>query len=286
MKSIAEFAMRGRIQALIVAVPGAGTEVFFWLSGAVIALVTLRMGLQQGFYILLWALLPAMVLAWIKFPAALICLVASFVMAAVLRSTAQWATALIAGTATCLLFAVGLQFGFTEYLGDILGMIKTVFEQVMANSPGKNAEAESGKMLAALGTSDLAGIFAAGAGMFATLAVVLGRHWQAQLYNPGGFGEEFRAIRLRMPVAIGLVLFASLLFSVPEYRLWTWICLLPLLVGGIGLVHWMVRESGRSKGLLVAFYFLLLVFAPANQLVCALAVVDSMVNIRRLRDRR
>lgn len=283
MKRIAEFVMRGRLQALIVAVPGAGTELFFWLSAAVVALVTLRLGIQQGFFILLWATLPAIALAWIKFPAALMCLLASFVMASVLRLTVQWSTALLAASASCLLFAILLHFGFTQYLEGILELVKPVFEKLMSSSPDRQAV---GEMLAKFGTADLAGSYAAGAGLFAVLGVVLGRYWQAELYNPGGFGEEFRAIRFKMPIAVGLVLLATLLFSTTEYRLWTWICLLPLLVGGIGLVHWWVNQSGGSTGLLVGFYFLLLVLAPINQLVCALAVVDSMVNIRKLRESR
>ena len=51
--------MRGRTQALWVAVLGAGTLMFSWLSAAVLALVTLRKGPAEGGYLLAWAALPA-----------------------------------------------------------------------------------------------------------------------------------------------------------------------------------------------------------------------------------
>ena len=48
MKSLAEFVMRGRFQALLVSVAGAGSMMFCWISAAVIALVTLRRGAGHG----------------------------------------------------------------------------------------------------------------------------------------------------------------------------------------------------------------------------------------------
>ena len=44
MRGLAEFTMRGRWQALGIAVLGAGSLLFGWISAAAIALVTLRKG--------------------------------------------------------------------------------------------------------------------------------------------------------------------------------------------------------------------------------------------------
>lgn len=264
----------------MVAVPGAGTEVFFWLSSAVVGLVTLRKGSQHGLFIGLWAILPAMVLAWLKFPSALMCLLTCFVMAAVLRLTQQWPVALIAGAATSLLMAVILQFGFSPYLQSILDIIKPVLEQMFAESAQSEVLNE---MFAKFGTQELAGSYAVGASAFAVISLALARYWQAELYNPDGFGEEFRGLRFKAPIAFGLLILALILFSAEGYKLWSWICLLPLVVAGLGLLHWLVRQSGGSSMMIGLLYASLLIFDPVKQLVCALALADSVVNIRRLR---
>ena len=56
MRGLAEFIMRGRWQALGVAVLGSGSLLFGWISAAAIALVTLRKGTASGGWLVLWAL--------------------------------------------------------------------------------------------------------------------------------------------------------------------------------------------------------------------------------------
>ncbi len=45
-------------------------------------------------------------------------------------------------------------------------------------------------------TAQIAGMMGAGTAMSAVLCLLLARYWQAALYNPGGFGEEFQALAL------------------------------------------------------------------------------------------
>ena len=63
MRGLAEFIMRGRWQALAVAVLGSGSLLFGWISAAAIALVTLRKGTASGGWLVLWAMLPAAIVA-------------------------------------------------------------------------------------------------------------------------------------------------------------------------------------------------------------------------------
>ena len=48
LKGLAQVVMRGRFQALLVTVAGAGSMMFCWISAAVLALVTLRKGAGSG----------------------------------------------------------------------------------------------------------------------------------------------------------------------------------------------------------------------------------------------
>ncbi len=59
MRALAQYVMRGRMQAVIVAAVATGSVLFAWLGAAVVALVTLRKGTNQGLYVLFWALLPS-----------------------------------------------------------------------------------------------------------------------------------------------------------------------------------------------------------------------------------
>ena len=59
MRALAEFIMRGRMQATLVVVGSAALPLLFWLSAAAGSLVLLRRGMNDAFGILIWALLPA-----------------------------------------------------------------------------------------------------------------------------------------------------------------------------------------------------------------------------------
>ncbi|MBU0537243.1 MAG: hypothetical protein KKG73_02245, partial [Gammaproteobacteria bacterium] len=63
MRALAEFIMKGRLQAVAVAGLGVGTLVFAWVGVAAAILVLLRKGLAEGAYVVFWALLPAIAVA-------------------------------------------------------------------------------------------------------------------------------------------------------------------------------------------------------------------------------
>ena len=97
MKGLAEFVMRGRLQALLVIVAGAGSLLFCWISAAALALVTLRKGAGPGAWLFMWALLPAGTLLYVygdSGPLAL--LVGTWFWRMVLRTTVSLPLAVLA----------------------------------------------------------------------------------------------------------------------------------------------------------------------------------------------
>jgi len=118
MTGLAAFVMRGRFQALLVTVLGAGSLLFCWISAAVLALVTLRKGAGEGAWLLFWALLPAGTLVYAYGDSGPLALLLSvMVLALVLRNTVNLPLAVLAcvpvGVVTGLLL-VGLS---GAYLG-------------------------------------------------------------------------------------------------------------------------------------------------------------------------
>jgi len=103
MRSLAEFAMRSRATALLVAVLSTGTSLFFWVGAAVVALVTLRKGTSEGLILLLWSLLPAGAVLYLLAEVLPVAnLIAAFLLAWVLRNTISLATTLIMAPVTGL----------------------------------------------------------------------------------------------------------------------------------------------------------------------------------------
>src|SRR5690606_5940192 len=110
----------------------------------------------------------------------------------------------------------------------------------------------------------------------------LARWWQAMLYNPGGFREEFHRLRLPPLLAAGLIA-AGIVATLPgpDYRLWAALFAVRFTVAGFALVHGVAGLNGWGRGPLVALYLCWLLFGWAKAMLLLAALVDSWVDIRR-----
>jgi hypothetical protein len=278
VKFLAEFVMRGRFQALLVAVASAGSLVFCWISAAVVALVTLRKGVAQGLALLAWALLPAAAVFAFGDSGPLSLLLGTALLAVVLRTTVNLPIALLVSvpvgglTGLALLAFSGEQLQLmVEYLGEILASLEQQLSQ------GGQAV-----VLVQPGPAQVAGMLGAGTAVTSVLCLLLARYWQAALYNPGGFGQEFRALRYPPVIAVALALGAAALAGMGvEYRTWAMVCVLPLAFAGVALVHAWVASRGQGTGWLVGFYLAWVIFDPVKLLVVFAALADSWFGFRQ-----
>jgi hypothetical protein len=116
----------------------------------------------------------------------------------------------------------------------------------------------------------------------------IARWWQALLYNPGGFGEEFRRLRLGKVIAAAaaLVLLAAGSIQGGIGLLAADLALLAvgvMLMQGLAIAHGLVKSSSAHKGWLVALYFLLLIAPEATAVTLALiGMVDNWTDFRAL----
>ncbi|RLQ22252.1 hypothetical protein DWB85_08160 [Seongchinamella sediminis] len=279
MKAIAEFAMRGRFQALVLTVAGAGSILFCWISAAVLALVTLRKGVGNGAQLLFWALLPSGVLLYaVGDGGPLSLLVGTWLLAAVLRITVSLPMAVLASVVVGAASALALlAFG-----GQYLAQMVSVFGDFLANLEQQLSQGGEMVQLARPTTAQIAGMLGAGTGLMAVLCLMLARYWQAALYNPGGFASEFGQLRYTPAVAAGLALAAVALSALGlEYRTWAVIALLPLNFAGLALVHARVRHKGQGTGWLIAFYLAWLLLDPVKLMVVFAAIADSWFDFRQ-----
>lgn len=284
MKGLAEFVMRGRLQALLVVVCGAGSLLFCWVSAAALALITLRKGAGEGVSLLVWALLPAGTMLYAfgdSGPLAL--LVGTLVLALVLRSTVSLPLAVLASV------GVGLLTGLLVMAlgGQYLDQIVTYFGEFLANFEQQLSQGGEAVVLPRPNAQQIAGMLGAGTAMLSVLCLLLARYWQAELYNPGGFGVEFRALYYPVTVSSVLVVFALGLSSMGlQYRTWAMIFFIPLTFAGLALVHTRAALRGQGTGWLGVFYAAWLILDPVKLVVVFVAIADSWFNFRQRWNKR
>ena len=279
MRGLAEFIMRGRWQALAVAVVGAGSLLFGWLSAAAIALVTLRKGVIDGSWLVLWALLPALLAAWMSGDIGSIVLLAgTFVLAVILRTTVSLALAILASAALGILGGAGLLL----ISGEFLDQLVVVFAELIGDLEANMKASGQTITLPRPTPGQVAGILAAGNAVTAVLSLLLARYWQALLYNPGGFRVEFH--RLRLPVGATLILGGLAIFlwlQASWISGWAMVWAVPLMFAGFALVHAWVAFTRRGNGSLVAFYAMWLFLDPVKGLLLGLVMADALLDFRR-----
>ena len=121
MRGLAEFIMRGRWQALGIAVLGSGSLLFGWISAAAIALVTLRKGTASGGWLVLWALLPAAIItAMTGDTGSVMLLLGAYGLAVVLRESVSLSLAVMASVPLVLVSGLALTLLNGTFLEDLV----------------------------------------------------------------------------------------------------------------------------------------------------------------------
>ncbi|HGM5583506.1 TPA: hypothetical protein ACKP22_005244 [Pseudomonas putida] len=281
MRALADFIMRGRVQATVVVAGCAALPLLFWLSAAAGSLVFLRRGFKDASSVIVWGILPA--LAWWIFgePRTLMVLLGTLGLAALLRAGHSWNRVLLSSIALGLLYGVILGSVFREPIEALARALEKALPQ-MLDGLYQQLTVEEQAHLGALIVPVLNGLIAALLQVVSVLALMLGRYWQASLYNPGGFGREFQAVRI--PLVPALVLLACMVFG-PNFgsavALLTPLCSVPLMFAGIALLHGLVAQKRLARFWLVGLYVTLVLFMQLTYpLLVVLAIVDSLIDFR------
>lgn len=279
MRGLAEFIMRGRWQALAVAALGAGSLLFGWISAAAVALVTLRKGFSDGAWLALWAVLPAGVAAYVSGDiGSILLLLGTLCLALVLRLSVSLALAVSVTVVVGYLSGLLLLWVSADFLQQLTEVFDAVLSQL---EEGFNRQGESAVVLSRPNATQIAGMLAAGNSGMTVLSLLLGRYWQALLYNPGGFKREFHALRLPSQWTLGLAVTTLVLwFAVPSLNGWAAISAVPLIFCGFALAHARASMTGQGGGWLTAFYVLWLVLDPVKVALLAVVVIDAFMDFR------
>lgn len=279
MRGLAEFIMRGRWQALAVAVLGSVLVFAAPISAAAIALVTMAQGTRDGSWVALWSLLPALLLGWVSGDYGTgFLLLSVFVGAMVLAQTLSLSLALLAIIPVSAIGGVLLLTLNSAFLEAMLSMLDTWIAALQAESP------ESGESLNALRptVTQVAGLMATGNALMASLSLLLGRYWQAALFKPGAFGEEFRAFKLPSVLTALLVLAAMLgALNGSEAAAWSALAGIPVTLAGFALFHHIARRQQLGGTFLTVGYVLWIIVDGLKVGVLLAVLLDAFLDLGR-----
>jgi hypothetical protein len=278
LKALAEFILRGRLQALIVALIG---SFFPLISSATIALVSICKGAKEGTLLFLWVSLALVLLqqAGTENPLLTAVSIASLgimvIVGAVHKVLASWQWTLLAIVAVAV--AISLAYGI--FMGSSVTNLVATAQEMLSNVQSQEQDAQ---LSIGLTDSMLLGLVATILAVGSMMSLMLARWWQAGIYNPGGFQKEFHSYTIDAKIAVLLVVILIVGQLLPQSsKLWAELAVLPLLVAGIALVHFTVKLFGQGKQWLAFVYVgMILVGKPVTLILVLLGLIDSLIDLR------
>jgi hypothetical protein len=290
MKPLANFVMRGYSPAtLVMTVAGLLSLLIPFvgvISSAAVGLVTLRQGVRPGMLLLGTSTLASGLIAWLALGSPLVGLGILLVLWVPIWGLAASLRATRSLNLTAQLAALGgLVVVLVVHLvvGDPALYWRELIEPLRQSLLSDGLiEAEASQVLFARLAQWMTGAFAAALVLQYLVSLFLARVWQAQLYNPGGFGAEFKALRVGSLVGGLFVLFLAwgLLAKGPALDLVPVLGLL-LLLQGLAVIHRLRELRNANQGWLIALYVLLVFFMPQMALLLiSLGLIDLWADIR------
>ena len=299
MRFLAGFIMRGRLTATLVAAAAALGALLLppllCVSGAAVALVTLRLGPRAGLELIGLATAATALLA----------------MAAV---GGPRPALVIAGAVWLPVWALGWGLGRnadpgrTLWLAAGFGALAVAAIRLVLDDPaawwadqlrtfleGMQQAGQAGEVPEDL-VPQLAGLMtgatAAVISLVLAVSLLLGRWWQALLYNPGGFRREFHGLRLGRAASgltVGLLVGgAAVAGSAGAVASELAVVAMTLhMLQGLAVLHGVVGTAGLHGGWLAAVYVIMLIRPGHVVLGLGLGgLIDNWIDIRGLVARR
>lgn len=296
MLSIARLAMKGPVaaslSAAIYAILALLFAPFLVITGAVVCLSGLRHGDAAGVKVALFATITAGGMFFIALNGSrlgaglLVVLLPLVLLASVLRRTNNQALALVLAAAFAAAYAV--------FMRSTVGDIEAYWSTRLATF-GDAVVAQGGRFLSAEELSLVSGMMHGTTVVLVLLfllgSILLGRWWQSALYNPGGFGSEFRELVLPKPLLIGAAIVSvfsllSIGSSAGVGLVGDILLLLMVLFAlqGLATVHYRAKENGIPS-ILLALLYVFLVFLPhiVGVVLAFMGIVDNVLDFRKLR---
>jgi len=285
--------MAGRIQAAVFVIVSTLVSIVMppmvVFTNAAIALITLRKGWQQGIiYTLLATVTLIAISGFLKqsanngLYAGLVAWLPIVFIASVLAITNSWSKTL----QLILLIAIAGILLFHVFHSDAAAFWMKFLEPLKPLLQQNYPDLGDGKIEETINLASqwMTGAFAAAFTLLTIISLMMARNWQAMLYNPGGFGKEFRQIRIGKPASIGLL--AGMALAVfTNNQLITELIMVAIAIfmfQGLSLAHAVVKLRNLGAGWLIALYALMFILLiQMIVLLAAFGIIDNYVDFRQ-----
>lgn len=296
MNFLAAYIMKGRLQAMLVASSLALLSLIITpisiVSSATVALVTLRRGAVEGLYVLGCSALASAALGFFllgSFQFALLYVailwLPIWLISIVLREGRHLSLAVEIAVMMGLLGVVGAYLFVSDLANAWVAILTQMLNMAAANSPLQPDQLLQVQNNIGLMSHYMTGMVAAGSVFSLLFGLFLGRWWQANLYNPGGFGQEFLSLSTQPRLAIGTLAvtavawFSSGIFS--EILRNSSILLLVLYTFiGSAVVHGWFAGRKLSAFTIPMFYLTMFLVPYTAVPVALIGLADAWLNLR------
>jgi hypothetical protein len=286
MREFAAFLLRSPVYAILVAglfgIVALKVPPFGLPSAAVVGLYSLRKGWPHGLFVALGAglLVGAGWYAFgsrpgLDFPLVFALWPPVLLAAEVLRRTESQGLVLLTVGLAVIAFVLGMHL----VTGDVAAFWHAWLKRAVAGVPGATVRGFEENNTLRLMNGFLAVLY----GLSLMASLLFARWLQSLAYNPGGFGAEFRRLRLprlALPVAVAAIWLAGTWSQVLVADLFMIAMMLYFFVG-LAVIHGVIAVRGMPWGWVVPVY-IALVYLPQYTLsgLALLGAVDVFVNFR------
>ena len=296
MRALASFIMHGRVQAIgsIVSLALLSLIVsplaIFTTAG--VALVTLVHGYREGLINLLAATVILAVFTGIALnqPAiglelALKFWLPAWLLASIVLSKTSMSLAIVVAAASSCLLVLGFYFfsNPAEYWYEV---INTELLPMLKEAGMKIQEGPESKKLWLFMSKIMTGSAVAVFFALQTISLLLARYWQALLYNPKGFGQEFRELRfgkVTAAIALGITVLAMTTSNEMGLNLF-FIAIVVMMFQGLAVIHSLVAKCKLTPSLLIGVYVFMVISLQSGAigllLVSTIGLLDNWLNLR------
>lgn len=298
MRFLAVYIMQGRMQAVMVASTFALLSLLLpmlnILSLAAIALVTLRHGVKEGLLVCLIVAVVTTLLGVFLFADGEFALAYTvfqwlpiWLIASALRVTQEMAKAIeiavVLGIVVVIIFYSAMSDPATFWLR----LLNTLIEPLFVAMDDLTIDEKMHFINQA--SHYMTGMVVAAAVFSLLLGLLLARWWQAQLFNPGGFGQEFINIKTSSKFAtVTLVIIVAALFDDGSLSELAWNICVPILILytfiGAAIFHVLLSARKNSKVMIPVFYGIMTMLSLMNPLVLMpiafAGLSDTWLNLR------
>jgi hypothetical protein len=281
--------MQGRLQAMIAASCLALLSLKYppvsVVSSASVALVTLRRGGSEGLYVLGCAGLAAGLMGFFilgNFQFAL-----AYVMVLWLP---VWLISIVLREGRYLSLSVEI-----AVLLGILGIIAVhsfmadptaTWKQILIHMAPPTAPLGNTQRTIEMLSHYMTGIVAAGSVVGLVLGLFLGRWWQAILYNPGGFRQEFLSLTTRPRYTIGTLLVIGIALanmgaiSVIARNI-SIVLITHYAFIGTAIVHTLLATKKQGRYLIPGLYIVMVLIPHTLLIIALVGLTDILLNLRK-----